>query len=305
MIRVAAITMAFNEPEFLPLWVEHYGRLVGFHNLYVVSLSDRRQRADRTRRYQLIDLPDIGFDEIRRAHTMSALQAMLLLSYDWVVMSDADELIVPDPERYSGLKDFLKKNRRQPYFNTVGYNVVHDRDRETPLDVTRPLFHQRDWVRFDAGYCKPLVSRIPLKWGPGFHFCDKPRRQTDDLYLFHLRAADETIARTRVARLNAIKMSQRDLDAGHSSHFGFDPERYIGLLFPGSNSFPATGNGFDPAPDVEHLRANPDAYSHLGDLSRIAPRFRDSIVLVPPAPEAEPRGFQRLVRLLRRTPPPR
>lgn len=302
MIRIAAITMAFNEPEFLPLWVEHYGRLVGFHNLYVISFADRQQRADRSRRYQLIDLPDIGFDEARRAQTMSALQAMLLLTYDWVVMSDVDELIVPDPDRYSGLKDFLRKNRRQPYFNTVGFNVVQDRDREARLDLARPLFHQRDWVRFDAGYCKPLLARVPLNWGPGFHACDKPRRQTDDLYLFHLRAADETIARTRVARLNAIKMSKRDRDAGHSIHFGFDADRYVEMLFPGTRSFPSTGQGFDPVPDVEHLRANPHDYNRLGVVSRIAPRFRDTIVLAPPRPEAQPHGWRRMTGLFRRPP---
>lgn len=300
MIRIAAITMAFNEPEFLPLWVEHYGRLVGFHNLYVVSLADRRQRSDRTRRYQLIDLPDVGFDEATRAETMSRFQAMLLLSYDWVVMSDSDELIVPDPDRYAGLKDFVKKNRRQPFFNTVGFNVVQDRERESRLGLTRPLFHQRDWVRFDAGYCKPLLARIPLKWGPGFHFCDRPRRQTDDLYLFHLRAADETIARTRVARLNAIKMSKRDLDAGNSRHFQFGADQYVQLLFPRAESFPAKGGDLDPMPDVEHLRANPHDYNYLGAVSRIPSRFRDSIVLAPPRTETGPRGWRRFTGLFRR-----
>lgn len=302
MIRIAAITMAFNEPEFLPLWVEHYGRLVGFHNLYVISFADRQQRADRSRRYQLIDLPDIGFDEARRAQTMSALQAMLLLTYDWVVMSDVDELIVPDPDRYSGLKDFLRKNRRQPYFTTVGFNVVQDRRKEQPLDSCRPLFHQRNWLRFDGGYCKPLVSRVPLNWSVGFHECDKPPRHTDDLYLFHLRAVDEKIARARIARLNALKVSKRDREGGISKQFRFDAEEYVQHVFPDDGIFDRKRSVSDTPSDVTQLRANRGTYGSIDTTIEVPPRFRDTIVLAPPRPEAPPRGWRRLTGLFRRPP---
>ncbi|WP_187972460.1 glycosyltransferase family 2 protein [Aquibium microcysteis] len=294
MPRIAAITMAFNEPEFLPLWLEHYGRMVGENNLFVVSFADHRQRADRSRPYQLIDLPDGEFDEVSRAAMMSSLQSMLLHRYDWVVMSDADELIVPDPARHAGLPDFLEKNGEHPYFDVVGFNVVHDRGREPALDTRRPLLRQRAWVQFDAGYCKPLVSRVPLNWSPGFHRCDRPRRQSDDLYMFHLRAADETIARARNRRLNAIRMSQSDLEAGHSMHFGLDAERYLAHVFPEPEE---TGRAaeFDPAGDLDHLRRFPDDVHHQGRLCRLPPRFADTIAPAPSRFEAQRRRLRRLL----------
>lgn len=300
MPLVAAITMAFNEPEFLPVWLDHYGRMVGHDNLYVVSCADHAQRNDRTRRYQLIDLPDVGFDEVKRAAMMSSLQSMLLMSYDWVVMSDCDELIVPDPARHAGLGDFLEANRDEPYFNTVGLNVVQDRRHEPPLDHGRPLLRQRSWVQFDAAYCKPLVSRVPLNWRPGFHVCDHPRRQSDDLYLFHLRAADETVARARIARLNALRMSQADLKAGRSRHFGFDADRYLDHVFPEPTEFGAAADEFDPGTDTAHLRNGPDAFDHRGGLCRIPSRFRDAIALAPAPASRNRLGLDSLLRAARR-----
>lgn len=300
MPRVAAITMAFNEPEFLPVWLDHYGRMVGHDNLYVVSYADRAQRDDRSRRYQLIDLPDVGFDEVKRAAMMSSFQSMLLASYDWVIMSDADELIVPDPERHAGLGNFLEANRDEPYFNTVGLNVLQDRRHEPTLDPRRPLLRQRSWVQFDAAYCKPLVSRVPLNWSPGFHACDHPRRQSDDLYLFHLRAADESVARARIARLNALRMSQADLKAGHSRQFGFNADQYLEHVFPKRSEFDAATDDFDPGPDIEHLRNAPHAFDHRGNLCRISPRFRDAIARAPAPASGKRRGLRALIRRARR-----
>lgn len=276
MLRVAAITMAFNEPEFLPLWVEHYGRMVGHDNLFVVSYADRSQRADRSRRYQLIDLPAVEFDEVKRAAMMSSLQSMLLQTYDWVVMSDADELLVPDPARHAGLLDFLGKNRDEPYVNAVGFNVVQDRRHEPVLNPDRPLLRQRRWVQFDAGYCKPLLSRVPLAWGPGFHACDHPRRQSEDLYLFHLRAADETIARTRIERLNALRMSASDRAAGHSWHFSLEADGYLAHVFPAADAF-GGATEFEPGSDIDHLRRYPEDFAYRGRLCHLPARFADTI----------------------------
>ncbi|MDN2580163.1 glycosyltransferase family 2 protein [Aquibium sp. ELW1220] len=284
MPRVAAITMAFNEPEFLPLWLEHYGRMVGHDNLYVVSFADRVQRADSSRRHQLIDLPDVDFDEVKRAAMMSSLQSMLLQSYDWVVMSDADELIVPDSARYAGLADYLRAKADEPYFNVVGFNVVQDRRHEPALDARKPLLRQRSWVRFDAVYCKPLLSRVPLIWGPGFHACDRPRRQTDDLFMFHLRAADETVARTRSARLKRLRMSQSDVKAGHSRHFSLHVDEYLAHVFPDPGEFATAMDGFDPAPDIDHLRRVPEDFHYRGRLCRLPPRFADVIAPAPSRP---------------------
>ncbi|MBT9291176.1 glycosyltransferase family 2 protein [Prosthecodimorpha staleyi] len=280
-MRIAAITNAFNEPEFLPFWVEHHGRQVGFRNLYVVThgVDPRPRWLDR--RVQVINVPLDEFDETRRARFMTQLQHFLLSCYDWVVMSDADELIVADPSRYSGLRDYLRKNPGVPTFNTVGLNVVQNRAAEAPLQPGRPLFRQRAYVQFWAHYCKPAVTSVPIVWSVGFHECNRPRHQTDDLYMIHLRAVDETIARRRNARLNALKMSRNTIDKKHSVQFTFDRDRYLKMLFPSDRGL------FERAPaetdfrmEIEHMRRHPKDLKFVGPIARMPVRFADSVRLL-------------------------
>ena len=34
---LAAVTMVYNEPEFIPLWIKYYGEQVGKENCYIVD----------------------------------------------------------------------------------------------------------------------------------------------------------------------------------------------------------------------------------------------------------------------------
>ncbi|KPL54009.1 hypothetical protein ABB55_18815 [Prosthecomicrobium hirschii] len=280
-MRIAAITNTFNEPEFLPFWVEHHGRQVGFRNLFVVTHGADPRPRWLDRRVQVITMPLDEFDETRRARFMTQLQHFLLSSYDWVVMSDADELIVADPARYSGLRDYLRRNPGVPTFNTVGLNVVQNRATEAPLQPGKPLFRQRAYVQFWAHYCKPAVTSVPIVWSVGFHECDRPRHQTDDLFMIHLRAVDETIARRRNARLNALKMSQNAIDKKHSVQFTFDRDRYLNMLFPSDQAlFDRAAAEADFQAEIGHMRRHPKDLKFIGPIARMPARFADSVRLL-------------------------
>jgi hypothetical protein len=67
--------------------------------------------------------------------------------------------------------------------------------------------------------CKPVLTRKPLIWSPGFH-CADTELHFGDLYLFHLHWADETIGlqrldktRTMPWRSQAFGAHQRVSDA--------------------------------------------------------------------------------------------
>jgi hypothetical protein len=297
-MRIAAITHAFNEPEYLPYWVAHYGHQVGLPNLFVVTHGRTPRDRDIDARVQVIDVPADDFDETRRARFMSQLQHFLLTSYDWVIMADADELIVADPARHADIGDYLDRNRATPTFTTVGLNVVQDCAREAPLDPMRPLFRQRAFVRFAAPFCKPAVTRVPIVWSQGFHDSDAPRHLTDDLFMIHLCGADETIARRRIARRNALTMSADDIRHKRSAHFRSSPDAYLAALFPDA---PGLFDGAASEPDfraeLAHVRAHPRPTAFAGPIVRVPARFADSIR--PAVARARPAGlFDRLAERL-------
>jgi hypothetical protein len=45
--RIAAVTMAYNEAVFLPVWRRHYGAAVGEHNLFVLDHGSNDGSTDR------------------------------------------------------------------------------------------------------------------------------------------------------------------------------------------------------------------------------------------------------------------
>ena len=195
-MRVAALTMVYNEPVWAPVWVRHYARQVGAENCFVLdhgstdgSTDGLGVKVERMRRSAL--------DEDARAGLISDCAQELLRGYDAVVHSDADELVIADPAHYSDLCAYAAT--APEVATAVGLDLQHLPDEEAPLDPARPVLAQRRWVRFSAAMCKPAFLRRPVRWDPGFHGCDAPA-VLDSIYLIHLRYADLGVGLRRLAR---------------------------------------------------------------------------------------------------------
>jgi hypothetical protein len=83
-----------------------------------------------------------------------------------------------------------------------GLEIVHHfdgPDAEPAVDLSQPILAQRRWWRSCHLYDKPLLSRIPLDWAYGFHWCDQVPRQTTDpnLLLLHLHKMDYDVCLNR------------------------------------------------------------------------------------------------------------
>ena len=207
-MRVAAVTMVYNEPIWARVWARHYAREVGAEHCLVLdhgsddgSTADLGVRVERMARSVL--------DEDGRARLMSDCVAMLLRRYDVVVHSDADELLVADPRRYADLRAYAAEARE--VVTAVGLDVLHLPDEEPALDVSQPLGAQRSWVRFSAAMCKPALVRRAVRWTPGFHSCDAPR-EIGPLYLLHLRYADLGAGLRRLARSRGLAFARPDMN---------------------------------------------------------------------------------------------
>jgi hypothetical protein len=154
----------------------------------------------------------------------------LLQFYDLVIYTDCDELIVPDPAKWPSLEAHLATQSYE-YASPVGLNIIHLVDVEAPIDLSQPLLSQRRYCQFQASMCKPLITRIPLSWEPGFHECDKPIRIDKNLYIFHTKAVDRDLALNRLHITQNVPWSQKAIEANHGHHHRYDDERFVREFF--------------------------------------------------------------------------
>ncbi len=205
-MRVAAVTMVYNEPLWAPVWVRHYAHQVGAENCLVLdhgsddgSTAGLGVAVERMRRSAL--------DEDARAALVSDCVGELLRRYDAVVHSDADELLIADPAQYADLRAYAADAAEVT--TAVGLDLQHLPDEEPALEPGRPIGVQRAFVRFSAAMCKPALVRRPVRWAPGFHSCDAPRA-TGAVYLVHLRYADLDAGLARLARTRGQVFARPD-----------------------------------------------------------------------------------------------
>jgi hypothetical protein len=277
-MRVAAITMAYNERIFLPIWLEYYGSQLGYENLYLIdhgSDDDSFSYAKTQNAVHIIRLEKTELDEDHRAKYISQFHRNLLADYDAVLYADADEIIIPEPRTGLSLRTYIGE-KVETHINALGLNVIQDVAREPKLSLDRPLFQQRSYARFDVPYCKPLISKVPIQWGPGFHFSNLPRKQAPDLFLFHLRAMDIDVAKERLRNYATIKFSKNAIEKRHSVHFLFPEEHYIDMLFSTPHSdFMSASEELDFSFELFLLGSFPlpNLSNYRGRMFRIPPRF--------------------------------
>lgn len=208
----AAVTMVYNEPNFLPIWCAHYSRQLGAENCYIIDHGGDDGSTRGLDGFNVVRIPRSPLDEEKRARFISRFASNLLEWHDGVIHTDVDEIAVPDPTLYTGLSDLMARNRHS-VVNAIGWEIFHNPAEEPPIDLTAPILGQRSWVKFASSMCKPLLIRGPVQWVPGFHAADAPIH-FDDLYLFHLRYFDRDLGLARLAKTRA--MAWANLEA--SSH---------------------------------------------------------------------------------------
>ena len=194
--KVAAVTMAYNERTYLPFWTRHYARQVGADHCYVIDHGST-ERLELPPGVNVLRLPRSPHDDPRRALFISSFVEGLLEYYDWVIHTDADEIVLADPQRHANLPAFCA-DAEMDTVTTIGFDVQHVPGAEPPL-TTGALGEQRRWVRFTSAMCKPVLTRRPLVWSAGFHCADAPLAFST-LYLFHLHWADHESGLDRLAK---------------------------------------------------------------------------------------------------------
>ncbi len=105
---LAVVTMARNEPDYLPIWLRHYGLQVGPDDCYVLDhASDDGSTNDLP--CNVIRLPSSPYDIAAVSEVVSSFCASLLRNYSAVIYTDADEIIIADPLIANSLTEYVLK----------------------------------------------------------------------------------------------------------------------------------------------------------------------------------------------------
>lgn len=190
-VRVAVITMVRDEAVVLPRWIDHYAAHVGMDNLVVLDDNSSDGSTDDLpcTVHRLPALPGRKGYETARMGLLSGIASGLLAVYDWVVMVDADEFLVPDPAAYSTLPELLA-DRAADVIAPMALNVVHHVASEPPLDPSRPLLEQRHFATFLPLMCKPSLKKVAAPWRSASHGIAAPFAVDPQLFMLHLKFAD-------------------------------------------------------------------------------------------------------------------
>ena len=229
-MKVLAITMAYNEGLTMKRWLAHYGRELGEDGLLVLDHGSDDGSTNHIGRAGRLPIPRVQFDDGERTRFVTDLQRALLTYYDVIIYTDCDELLVADPQFYSGLRDYLER-MPEDCIRPVGMDIFQARDREAALDEGRLISEQRKYAWFKSSLCKPLITKAPIRWLPGFHSCDREAPIDTKLFLFHTKNADFAGAMKRLALTRTLPWSEKSLAGTWGHHQRRSDDQWIKVAF--------------------------------------------------------------------------
>ena len=188
--------MVYKDYWALSQWYAHYGRLIGYDNLYIVAHGADPMIAELCPQADVITVPREtleGFDR-RRGQMLNSFADGLGLSYDWVIRTDADELVCFDPALYASFDDVFKNPTSNAMF-ALGLNVAETIGDQI-LNAGEMALGHRSTAVFTGHYSKAWASkRGTALWPHGIWV--GPRKLAtaafqlpQGVYLLHLKYAN-------------------------------------------------------------------------------------------------------------------
>lgn len=219
MKRIAVITMARNDENFLNKWVSYYGKEFGEENLYIFLDGTDQSVPAKAGRANVTKVPKIGGQVVKaekgRLLFLSQRAAELLdRGYDVVVGCDADEFLVVDPKAGVSLAQYLSNLTFSCCKSALGIDVGQHLEQEGVIDWEKPFLQQRKYAYVCSRYTKPVIVNKPCRWGAGFHRVKGHNFSIDpQLYLFHFGSFDMKMIEDRYA-------DKDRMGAGWGKHIG-------------------------------------------------------------------------------------
>lgn len=243
-MKKAVFTMMSHEEVMLPIWLSYYSRYFKGDDIYVLTHNSKEEHMRESReKFKFNELPrNYGeiFNTSEQLSIVKQFQKELLATYDYVLYTDIDEIVVPDPDLFTSLSEFIDQCN-DDYVYAKGYEVIHNRDLEPALDLSQPpLLQQRKYWAFNINISKPLLSRISLSWINGFHQLEEDNtyekvsyKINPRLYLLHLKRMDWDIAKDRFEYTGYSKATTTHFDGQFLQYHDraeLIPERFRNII---------------------------------------------------------------------------
>lgn len=220
--------MVYNERVQLPRWLKHYERQIGScDDLYVLDHGSTDGSTDSLKQVNIVAVHRDhikGQTQTWRAKFVSDFCNNLLRFYEYVLYSDADELIYINDGAQKTINEFLSSSYAS---HAIGFDVLHDYKVEGPL-TDLPILAQRSKLQLVAAMCKPCIIREPVRWAQGFHESSILSPAFGPLLLLHLRYADVSTGLQRLTETRRILRPDRG--PGDLDHWKIDDETYMSWL---------------------------------------------------------------------------
>ena len=196
-MKICAITMVYRDYWALSQWYAHYSRHLGSEHLYIVAHGYDAKIAELCPWANVITVPrdDLsGFDRIR-GHLLNGLQDGLGVLYDWVIRTDADELICIDPERFVDFEALFTAQLKADTLFALGLNLFEGIEDAELSENTNVFAHRRHAV-FSGHYSKAWAVRRGahlVRHGvevASEHLADAAFTLPKGVYMVHLKYAN-------------------------------------------------------------------------------------------------------------------
>lgn len=231
----AVVTIVHDEPVFLPIWLAYYSRFFAPEDIYVLDNDTTDGSTDRPGFVRIPVTHDV-VDHTWMVRTLEGLQHELLGRYDAVLVTDVDEIVIPVPEL--GTLGTYLDTFGEPWVNCLGYEILHMRDREPPLDLGRPVLDQRRHWFINDGYDKAALATEPQTWVPGLHGREDGSMKPDpDLRLVHLHRMDFDLCLERHRTRSRRRWADVDDRKGWAAHNQIVEEQAFATWFYEDSSF--------------------------------------------------------------------
>ena len=203
--KLAIFTQTNNEGELLLYWQEHYAKLVGYENLYVLNNGGTDNSCSLLNsKTSVVNMPE-GLNDLNDAMQIQGyFQRFLLQKYEWVLKVDVDEFMVCN----GGLLATLDNLTQGIYSPERAIAVIHDQEVEPCFDYNRPLLSQRKvFVEESPGMKKPSLASIAATWTPGNHATFEKNNVLPGMWMVHLRYLDFNRLFQKNCRFSSLKVT--------------------------------------------------------------------------------------------------
>ena len=146
--------MVYQDYWALAQWVRHYSSQLGVQNLYIVSHGhdEKVQKIADGANVWTIPRDSLDAFDKRRNKMLNQFQSGLLQFYDWVIRTDADELICVDPSTHGSISDLLASIKEDAVFS-IGLNVF-EQAAEDEMPSSLSVFDCRTAAVITGNYSK-------------------------------------------------------------------------------------------------------------------------------------------------------